>query len=86
MTSLRELAQRITALADQLEEHKDRHGTNGIPADPAEWLQRLPQDLGQSRVELIDTLLELKYHVQSTEASFEDLFFGVSRIAPSFKI
>ncbi|KAF2732638.1 putative O-methyltransferase [Polyplosphaeria fusca] len=77
MSSLRELARTISTLADQLDDYNDGISANGaVSPETKDWLQNAPKELSQSRVELIDTLLELKYRLQSPQAALEDLFFG----------
>ncbi|KAF2466142.1 putative O-methyltransferase [Lindgomyces ingoldianus] len=75
MSSLRKLAQMISAIADQLEQHKESCGSDGR-TESKEWLQTLPKELGQSRLDLIDAIQDLKTQVQSTESCLEDLLFS----------
>lgn len=77
MPSLRQLAQRISALADQLETLKE--SVNPDAAYSQTGLRELPGDAQQTRLDLIDSLQEMKREVQGAESTFMELLYGVSR-------
>jgi len=77
MASLRVLAAKITTIADALEEFKTSQlGHDGN--EQRSWLRTLPHELGQKRLDLLDTLQEMKNMVQTVDSSFEELLYCVS--------
>ena len=80
MSSLRELAAKISRLADQLEDH--RTAVDSEPTAPRQWLQDLPKDLELDRLQLVDTLQEMKREVQTVESTLSEYTYTVSECLP----
>lgn len=76
MSSLRDLAAKISRLADQLENH--RATVDSEPTAPRQWLQALPKDLELDRLQLVDTLQEMKREVQTVESTLSEYTYTVS--------
>lgn len=76
MSSLRELAAKISRLADQLEDH--RTTVDSEPTAPRQWLQDLPKTLELDRLELVDILQEMKREVQTVESTLSEYTYTVS--------
>ena len=77
MSSLRDLAAKIYKLADQLEDH--RTTVNIEPSSPRQWLHTLPKDLGRSRLQLLDTLQEMKREILTVESTVMECTYAVSK-------